>query len=132
MIAVCVIILDFLNLCSPSCQSRTTSINPMVSGGDWGCTLNVSSFCAVLTVIFPTLSLLFSVLVGSNVTNSTFRTANNKDFKSINNYKLYEIMPAVITGSNGPATSDVLKQLAQVLTFQFNFQKKVHGNTKLS
>ena len=38
---------------------------------------------------------------------------------------------AVISGTNRPATIDVLEQLVKVLSFHFDFKKKVHANVEL-
>ena len=73
----------------------------------------------------------FTELIDSNITDTVLRTADGKDFKLIDNYKLEKIFVAVVSGANRPAAIDILKQLVEVLSFQLDFQKKVHANVEL-
>ena len=44
---------------------------------------------------------------------------------------LDKILVAVISGADRPATINILKQLIEILSFQFDFQKKVYANVEL-
>jgi len=72
-----------------------------------------------------------SKLVGSDITDAILRTADGSDFKSIDNYTLYEVMKVTIDGANRPATNDVLGQLLEVINHPFDFRKKVSINMEL-
>jgi len=63
--------------------------------------------------------------VGSDLTNAILRTADNTNYRSIEDYELHDLVNAAIQGADQPNTSDVLKQLAAILTFRFDVQKKV-------
>jgi hypothetical protein len=69
--------------------------------------------------------------VGSDITDAVLRTADGTDYQSIDDYELCELVTAAIQGANPPNTGDVLKQLAAILAFHFNFQKKVITNIEL-
>ena len=69
--------------------------------------------------------------VGSDITDAVLRTADGTDYRSIDDYKLHDLVNAAIQGADRPNTSDVLEQLASILSFQFNFQKKVITNVEL-
>ena len=69
--------------------------------------------------------------VGSNVTDIVLRTVNEEDFKGIDDYELHEIVRAAITEADQTATNTVLKNLAGVLGYAFNFQQKVNTNMEL-
>ena len=44
---------------------------------------------------------------------------------------LDKILVAVISGADRPATINILEQLIEILSFQFDFQKKVYANVEL-
>ena len=69
--------------------------------------------------------------VGSDITDAVLRTADGTDYRSINDYELHDIVNAAIQGADRPNTSDVLEQLASILSFRFDFQKKVITNVEL-
>ena len=48
-----------------------------------------------------------SKLVGSNITNAILQMADGSNFKSIDNFTLYEVMKVAIDGANRPTTNDV-------------------------
>ena len=62
--------------------------------------------------------------VGSKITEIILRTTDGNDFKEINNYELHKIVTTAISGADRRATNNVLEQLADVIGYQFNFQKK--------
>ena len=70
-------------------------------------------------------------LVGSNITDAILQTADGSDFKSINDYTLYEVMKVAINGADRPTTNDVLEQLLEVINHPFDFRKKVSVNMEL-
>jgi len=72
-----------------------------------------------------------SKLVGSNITDTILRTADGSDFKSIDDYTLYEVMKVAIDGADRPTTNDVLEQLLEVINHPFDFRKKVSVNMEL-
>ena len=69
--------------------------------------------------------------VGSDITDAVLRTADGTDYRSIDDYELHELVTAAIQGADRPNTSDVLEQLAAILAFGFDFQKKVITNIEL-
>ncbi len=54
-----------------------------------------------------------SKLVGSNITDAILLTADGSDFKSIDDFTLYEVMKVAIDGADRPTTNDVLEQLVE-------------------
>jgi hypothetical protein len=70
-------------------------------------------------------------LVGSNVANAIFRSANGSDHKSIKNFTLFEVMKSTIDGAHRPSTNNVLEQLLKVINHNFGFCKKVSVNMEL-
>ena len=72
-----------------------------------------------------------SKLVGSDITDAILRTADGSDFKSIDDYTLYEVLKVAIDGADRPTTNDVLEQLLEVINHPFDFRKKVSVNMEL-
>jgi hypothetical protein len=70
-------------------------------------------------------------LVGSDVTNTILRTADGSDYKSVDEYTLFEVMKAAIDGADRPSATDVLEQLIEVINHTFDFRKKVSVNMEL-
>jgi hypothetical protein len=64
-------------------------------------------------------------LVGSNITD------DGSDFKSIDDFTLYEVMKVAINGADRLTTNDVLEQLLEVINHPFDFRKKVSVNMEL-
>jgi predicted transcriptional regulator len=60
--------------------------------------------------------------VGSDITDAILRTADGSDFKSIDDYTLYEVMKVAIDGADRPTTNDVLEQLLEVINHPFDFR----------
>ena len=69
--------------------------------------------------------------VSSDITDAVLCTANNTDLKSIDDYKLHELVNADIQGADRPDTADILGHLTAVLAFKFDFQRKVSSNMEL-
>ena len=67
-------------------------------------------------------------MTGSDVTDTVLQTTKENNFKGIEDHEICEIVTAAIQGTNRPATGDVLDQLSAVVTFQFDFCKKVSAN----
>jgi hypothetical protein len=65
-----------------------------------------------------------SKLVGSAITDAILRTADGSDFKSIDDYTLYEVMKVAIDGANQPTTNDVLEQLLEVINHRLTFARR--------
>jgi hypothetical protein len=72
-----------------------------------------------------------SKLVGSDIIDAILRTADGSDFKSIDDYTLYEVMKVAIDEADQPTTNDVLEQLLEVINHPFDFCKKVSANMEL-
>jgi hypothetical protein len=72
-----------------------------------------------------------SKLVGTDITNAILRTADGSDHKSINDFRLYEVMKVAIDGADRPTTNNVLEQLLEVINHTFDFRKKVSVNMEL-
>ncbi len=72
-----------------------------------------------------------SKLVGSDITDAILQTADGSDFKSFNDYTLYEVMKAAIDRANRPTKNDVLEQPIEVINYPFDFRKKVSVNMEL-
>ena len=72
-------------------------------------------------------------LVGSNITDVILQTADGSDFKSIDDFTLYEVMKVAIDGDGAdqPTMNDVLEQLIKVINHPFDFRKKVSVNMEL-
>jgi len=72
-----------------------------------------------------------SKLVGSDITDAILRTADGSDFKSIDDFTLYEVMKVAIDGADRPTTNVMLEQLIEVINHPFDFRKKVSINMEL-
>ena len=72
-----------------------------------------------------------SKLVGSDITDAILRTVDGSDFKSIDDFRIYEVMKVAIDGADLPTTNDVLEQLLEVINHPFDFRKKVSVNMEL-
>jgi len=72
-----------------------------------------------------------SKLVDSDITDASLRTADGSDFKSIDDFTLYEVMKVAINVVDRPTTNDVLEQLIEVINHPFDFRKKVSVNMEL-
>jgi hypothetical protein len=67
-------------------------------------------------------------MVGSNITNAILQMADESDYKSINDFTLFNVLQVAINGANRPSTNDVLELLNEVINYNFNFCKKVSIN----
>jgi hypothetical protein len=72
-----------------------------------------------------------SKLVGSDITNGILQTADGSDFKSIDDFTLFDVMKVAIYRADRPTTNDVLEQLIEVINHPFDFHKKVSVNMEL-
>ena len=70
-------------------------------------------------------------MVSSDITNAILQTADGSDFKSIDDFTLYEVMNVAIDGADQPTTNDVLEQLIKATNHPFDFRKKVTVNMEL-
>ncbi len=70
-------------------------------------------------------------LVGSNITDAILGTADGSNYKSIDDFTLFNVMQVAINGTNHPLTNDVLEQLLEVINQTFNFCKKISVNMEL-
>ena len=69
-------------------------------------------------------------LVGRDTTDTLLRAADGTNYKGIDKYHLHDLITAAISGEDRPATTDVLDQLIKVLSFPFDFKKKVSANVE--
>ena len=66
--------------------------------------------------------------VGTRVTDAVLRTADGTDYKSVDEYELYELVNAVMQNADRPRIRDVHKLLLAAISFNFNFQHRVSDN----
>jgi hypothetical protein len=57
--------------------------------------------------------------------------ADGSDHKSINNFRLFDVMKVAIDRADRPSMNDVLEQVLKVINHTFNFCKKVSINMEL-
>ncbi len=53
------------------------------------------------------------------------------NYKSIDDFTIYEVMKVAISGADQPSTNDVLEQLIEVINHPFDFRKKFSINMEL-
>ncbi len=70
-------------------------------------------------------------LVGSDITNTILWMANGSNHKSINNFKLFDVLQVAINGADHPSTNGMLEQLIKAINHTFDFHKKVSINMEL-
>ena len=70
-------------------------------------------------------------LVGSDITDTILRTSDGSDYKSVDDYTLFDVMKAAIEGADRPSATDVLEQVIEVIHHPFDFRKKVSINMEL-
>jgi hypothetical protein len=66
--------------------------------------------------------------VGSDITDAVLRTADESDFKSIDDWQLKEVIATNFQGADCPNTADVLSHLLAIICFSFDFRKKASAN----
>ena len=71
-----------------------------------------------------------SKVVGTDITDTTLRTTDGQDFKTVNKYTLYAFMRAVIEGAERPATIDVRKLYVSLCSTKFDFCIKMVVNVE--
>ena len=72
-----------------------------------------------------------TALVGSDITDAILRSADGTDFKGIDEYALAELFEAALEGADRPGASEILDQLVDAITVQFDFRKKCSANVEL-
>jgi hypothetical protein len=70
-------------------------------------------------------------LVGSNIIDAILWTAASSNYKSINNFTLFEVMKSAINGAYRLSPNNVLEQLLKVINHNFDFCKKISVNIEL-
>ena len=68
--------------------------------------------------------------MGTDITDTTLRTTNGQDFKTVDEYTLYALMRAVIEGAERPATIDVRKLYVSLCSTNFDFRIKMIVNVE--
>ena len=72
-----------------------------------------------------------TALVGSDITDAILRSADGTDFKGVDEYSLAELFEAALEGADRPGASEILDQLVESITLQFDFRKKCSANVEL-
>ena len=62
-----------------------------------------------------------SKVFGTDITDTTLRTTDGKDYKTANEYNLYNLMKEVIEGAERPAATDVRKVYVTLCLTKFDF-----------
>ena len=66
-----------------------------------------------------------SAVVGTAVIDTTLRTTDGQDFKTVDAYQLVDLMKAIIDGAERPATTDVRNMFVRLCSTQFDFRTKM-------
>ena len=66
--------------------------------------------------------------VGARVTDAVLRTADGMDYKSIDEFELYELVTAAMQAADRPRVRDIRQQLLAVLSIRFNFRQRFSDN----
>ena len=69
-----------------------------------------------------------SKVVGTDIMDATLRTIDGQDFKTVDEYNLYDITKAVIEGAERTATTDVRKLYVTFCSTKFDFRSKKIAN----
>ena len=64
---------------------------------------------------------VISKVVSTNITDTTIRTTDGYNFKSVDEYNLYDLTHAIIEGAERPATNDVHKLYANICSKKIDF-----------
>ena len=71
-----------------------------------------------------------SKVVGTDITNTTLRTNDGQDFKTVDEYTVYALIRAVIEGAERPATIDVRKFYVSLCSTKLHFRIKMVVNVE--
>ena len=74
---------------------------------------------------------MITAKVGNDITDTVLKMAGGSDYRGVDEYQLEDLLNAVMQGTNRPSTTDILDQFVALITFSFNFQKKVGANMEL-
>jgi len=66
--------------------------------------------------------------VGERVTDAVLRTADGMDYKSIDEFELYELVTAAMQAADRPRVREIRQQLLAVLSIRFNFRQRFSDN----
>jgi hypothetical protein len=66
--------------------------------------------------------------VGTDTLDAVFKDADGSGLKSVDEYNLYELKEAIISGANRPKAPDVLTQLIAAIAMPYDFRKKIATN----
>lgn len=69
--------------------------------------------------------------VGTAVTDAVLCTPDGTDYKGVDEYELYEVADAAISGADRPATTDILRLLSGIIKYPLDFRKKVNQNVEV-
>ena len=68
---------------------------------------------------------------GTDITDPVLRTPDGSDFKTVDEFEIFELINAVMNGADRPRPIDILAQYTAVLQFQFVWQDKVRRNAEV-
>ena len=68
-----------------------------------------------------------TTLVGTEITSSVLRHVN-REYKSLEEYTLHELIHKTIKKADRLPATDVLTQLKNVINYVFDFRKKIFSN----
>ena len=66
--------------------------------------------------------------VGARVTDTVLRTSDGTDYKSVDEYELYQLTNAVMQAADRPRVREVRQQMVDALATKFNFQQSFADN----
>ena len=69
-----------------------------------------------------------TVKVGARVTDTVLRTSDGTDYKSVDEYELFQLINAVMQAADRPRVREVRQQMVDTLATKFNFQQRFLDN----
>jgi hypothetical protein len=70
----------------------------------------------------------FIKIVGTDTLDAVLKDADGSGLKSVDEYNLYDLKEAIISGANRPKAPDVLAQLIAAIAMPYDFRKKIATN----
>ena len=89
-----------------------------------------NQYCQAVIGVKEGVTEAFIEAVGSDATDAVLKDADGSSDKSIDDYKIHELIDAIISGANRPKAPDVLAQFIDVANFAFDFRKKIITNVE--
>ena len=66
--------------------------------------------------------------VGARVTDTVLRTSDGTDYKSVDQYELFQLINAVMQAADRPRVREVRQQMVDTVATKFNFQQRFSDN----